>query len=131
MKSILAMSNKQKPSVLIVDDSTTNQVLLEALLQEEGYDTITAYSAKEAFRLLEKQLPDLILLDLLMPQINGFEFLTQVKANPNTINIPIVIVSAVGTKENIETCRELGAMDFFSKPIDIPIFLAKMKEYLA
>jgi len=63
--------------ILIVDDSTTNQVLLEAILQEEGYETVTAFGAKEAFKLIEKHRPKLILLDLLMPEVSGFDFLTR------------------------------------------------------
>ena len=117
-------------SILIIDDSTTNQVLLEAILQEEGYYTETAFNAKEAFAIIERNKPKLILLDLLMPQVNGFDILEKIKSNSNTSSIPVVVVSAVGTKENIDTCRNLGALDFFSKPIDIPIFLSKLKNYI-
>ena len=117
-------------SILIIDDSTTNQVLLEAILQEEGYYTETAFNAKEAFAIIERNKPKLILLDLLMPQVNGFDILEKIKSNSNTSSIPVVVVSAVGTKENIDTCRSLGALDFFSKPIDIPIFLSKLKNYI-
>lgn len=117
-------------SILIVDDSTTNLVLLEAILQEEGYNTDVALSAKEAFAIIERKKPDLILLDLLMPQVSGFEILEKLKSNLSTSEIPVVVVSAVSTKENVETCRRLGAVDFFAKPIDIPVFLSKFKEYL-
>jgi len=117
-------------SILIIDDSTTNQVLLEAILQEEGYYTETAFNAKEAFAIIERNKPKLILLDLLMPQVNGFDILEKIKSNDNTSSIPVVVVSAVGTKENIDICRSLGALDFFSKPIDIPIFLSKLKNYI-
>ena len=124
------MDNNSENSILIVDDSTTNIVLLEAILQEEGYKTYTALSAKEAFACLDKTKPDLILLDLLMPQVSGFEILERLKANLATSEIPVVVVSAVNTKENIELCKDLGADDFFSKPIDIPAFLAKLKVYM-
>lgn len=124
------MDNNSLNSILIVDDSTTNLVLLEAILQEEGYKTSTAINAKEAFASIEKGKPDLILLDLLMPQISGFDILERLKAYPSTSQIPVVVVSAVNTKENIEICKDLGAADFFSKPIDIPTFLSKLKDYL-
>jgi len=124
------MDNSSLNSILIVDDSTTNLVLLEAILQEEGYKTSTAINAKEAFASIEKSKPDLILLDLLMPQISGFDILERLKAYPSTSQIPVVVVSAVNTKENIELCKDLGAADFFSKPIDIPTFLSKLKDYL-
>lgn len=124
------MELNSQSSILIIDDSTTNQVLLEAILQEEGYKTETALSAKEAFAIIERRKPKLILLDLLMPQVNGFDVLERLKTNETTTSIPVIVVSAVGTKENIEICKNLGANDFFSKPIDIPVFLKKLKDYI-
>jgi len=124
------MEVNSNSSILIIDDSTTNQVLLEAILQEEGFSTETALNAKEAFAIIERKKPRLILLDLLMPQVNGFDILEKIKSNDITSSIPVIVVSAVGTKENIETCKNLGAVDFFSKPIDIPIFLSKLKNYI-
>ncbi|MFP4556689.1 MAG: PleD family two-component system response regulator [Bacteroidales bacterium] len=116
--------------ILIVDDSTTNQVLLEAILHEEGYKTVTAFGAKEAFKIIEKEKPQLILLDLLMPEVSGFDFLKEVKQKQETSDIPVIVVSAVGSNENISTCMEQGAVDFFSKPIDIPLFIQKVKHFV-
>jgi len=124
------MDNSNLNSVLIVDDSSTNLVLLEAILQEEGYRTFTAINAKEAFSIIEHSKPDIILLDLLMPQVSGFDILEKLKSNLSTSEIPVVVVSAVNTKENIELCKDLGAAGFFSKPIDIPVFLSKLKDFL-
>jgi CheY-like chemotaxis protein len=124
------MRNPSLISILIVDDSATNLVLLEAILQEEGYKTTTAFNAKEAFSVVEKNRPDLILLDLLMPQVSGFNILEKLKSDNATSKIPIIVVSAVNTKENIDTCRNLGALDFFAKPIDIPVFLNKLRMYI-
>lgn len=124
------MDNKNSNSILIVDDSSTNLVLLEAILQEEGYKTYTALNAKEAYSSIEKYKPDLILLDLLMPQVSGFDILEKLKAFPSTSEIPVIVVSAVNTKENIELCKEMGAADFFSKPIEIPTFLSRLKDFI-
>lgn len=124
------MSSEKKPVILIIDDSSTNLVLLDAILQEEGYIIETAFSAKEALKIVDQRIPDLILLDLLMPQVSGFDFLTKLKSNPTTNKIPVVVVSAVGTKENIENCYNLGVVDFINKPIDIPVFLKKVVDYL-
>lgn len=115
--------------ILIVDDSATNQVLLEAILHEEGFQTQTAFSVKEALSAIEKTLPQLILLDLLMPEVSGFSFLERVKMEKDFAHIPIIVVSAVSTKENRERCMELGAADFISKPIDMPLFLNKVKRF--
>lgn len=117
--------------ILIVDDSTTNQVLLEAILREEGYETTTAFGAREAFKLMEKSKPKLILLDLLMPEVSGFDFLKEIKAKTALSDIPIIIVSAVGTSENRDICLDMGASDFFSKPIDIPSFVSRIKAFTA
>ena len=108
-----------KKKILAIDDSSTNIVLLNAVLVQHGYEVITAFSAKEAFKLLEKESPDLILLDLLMPEISGIDFLEHIKKEKKLKDIPVVIVSAVGSKENISLTRELGAVSFISKPVDI------------
>ena len=78
------MDNSNLNSVLIVDDSATNLVLLEAILQEEGYRTFTAFNAKEAFSIIEHKKPDIILLDLLMPQVSGFDILEKLKYGSKT-----------------------------------------------
>lgn len=106
-------------SVLLVDDSTTNIVLLEAILEEKGYTIFSALSAKEAFSILEKEVPDLILLDLLMPKISGFEFLEKIRAEENTRKIPVIVVSAVTNEEEISRIRSMGTVDFIHKPIDM------------
>jgi len=117
------MDNSSLPTILIVDDSTTNLVLLEAILQEEGYKTDTAFNAKEAFAIIARNKPDLILLDLLMPQVSGFDILEKLKANLSTSGIPVAVVSAVGTQENVEMCKSLGAVDFFTNRLTYPFSL--------
>ncbi len=119
-----------KKKILVIDDSSTNIVLLNAVLIQNGYEVITALNAKEAFHLLEKESPDLILLDLLMPEISGFDFLDDIKHDRKLKDIPVVIVSAVGTKENIHLTQKLGAVSFISKPIDIDQLLATVTQLL-
>jgi len=106
-------------TILVVDDSTTNVVLLDAILSEKGYKIIKTLSAMEAYACMEKQLPDLILLDLLMPQINGFDFLRKVKTDQRTAGIPVIVISAVTNAEDIKLTKELGAAEFMEKPINI------------
>lgn len=106
--------------ILVIDDSTTNVVLLEAILSEKGYHIETALNAREAFVKLEKQLPDLILLDLLMPKVNGFEFLEQLRKEERTNETPVIVISALNTDdENYKKIGKLDAVDFIRKPIDI------------
>ena len=108
-----------KRPILIIDDSNTNVVLLEAILGTKGYTTRTALSVKEAMPIIDNDRPGMILLDLLMPEISGYDFLKSMKADENYKDIPIVVVSALTDDVNIEQTKELGAIDFLKKPIDI------------
>jgi len=114
------MENEPKnKTVLVIDDSTTNIVLLQAILFKKGYEIQTALSVKEAYSIMEKKLPDLILLDLLMPRVNGYDFLKEIKSNDTMQNIPVVVVSALTDQENIKKTIEFGAHSFVKKPVEI------------
>ena len=116
--------------ILIVDDSNTNVVLLEAILVSRGYHIQTAYNVDEAHNMLKKERPELILLDLLMPRISGYQFLDQLKKNNETRDIPVIIVSAVTDAPNIQKTFELGAIDYIEKPVDIKTLLTKVEKPL-
>ena len=117
-------------NVLIVDDSETNLVLLEAILEDAGCNVEKAYSAKEAMIFLSKSIPNLILLDLLMPNENGFDMLKKIKKLDELKSIPVIIVTAFANKENRMIASDLGAEDVLEKPIDIPAFLNKIDRAL-
>jgi CheY-like chemotaxis protein len=120
-----------KPSrILVVDDSNTNTLLLNAILTEKGYQTITALSVREANASISKQNPDLILLDLLMPKISGIDFLKLLKSDEKTSNIPVMVVSAITDEEVIRKIMELGAVDFLKKPIDIQYLVDRVGDIL-
>jgi CheY-like chemotaxis protein len=123
---------RMKPSkILVIDDSTTNIVLLEAVLKERGYQIETALNAREAFLRIEKQIPDLILLDLLMPKVSGFDFLEELRKNEKTRKTPVIVISAINTDdENARRIENLEAVDFIRKPIDIQYLVSKVKEIL-
>jgi two-component system, cell cycle response regulator DivK len=106
-------------NILVVDDSTTNIVLLEAILEENGYIIDSAASVKEALQCIDKKIPDLILLDLLMPKVSGFEFLETLRADERTRLIPVMVISAITDEDSINRILRLGAVDFIKKPIDI------------
>ncbi|HYX07383.1 MAG TPA: response regulator [Bacteroidales bacterium] len=130
VKPAVNMKEKNKPTILVIDDSTTNVVLLEAILNDHGYKIDTAFNAKEAFQIISRQLPDLILLDLLMPRINGYEFLESIKSKEATRNIPVVVISAVTDNENIKKTMKLGAHDYIKKPVDIQNLVDKVTSIL-
>ncbi len=103
--------------VLIVDDETHNRSLLEIMLSSEGYELLTAASGEEALTVVEEQHPDLILLDIMMPEMNGFQVTTILKANPETEHIPIIILSAIDDVGARKRGLEVGAVAFLTKPI--------------
>ncbi len=109
----------KKKSILIIDDSNTNVVLLEAILSTKGFRVVTALSVKEAMTILQKTRPDLILLDLLMPEISGFDFLEQTSNKSELRDIPVIVVSALTDEMNIIKTKKLGAVEFVEKPVNI------------
>jgi len=122
--------NSNQPLILVVDDSTTNVVLLEAILDEKGYRIETALNAKEAYAIIAQQIPDLILLDLLMPKISGFDFFEQIRNNEKTRSTPVIVVSALTDEENVTKIMEMGAIDFIKKPIDLQYLVEKVESVL-
>jgi CheY-like chemotaxis protein len=124
------MKTKNEMNILVVDDSTTNIVLLEAILEERGYKIYTALNAREAYAIIAKHQPDLILLDLLMPKISGFDFLEEIKKRKETRDTPVIIVSALADEENIDKILNMGAIDFVKKPIDLQYLVNKVESLL-
>jgi two-component system cell cycle response regulator DivK len=117
--------------ILVIDDSTTNIVLLEAILTAKGYQIETALNAREAFMHIEKHIPDLILLDLLMPKVSGFDFLELLRKEEKTQKTPVIVISAINTdEENTRRINDLETVDFIRKPIDIQYLVNKVDEIL-
>ncbi|AMC34826.1 EAL domain-containing response regulator [Janthinobacterium sp. B9-8] len=106
------------PTILIVDDEIQNRKLLEALLRPEGYFTRCAASGEEALASIAEHAPDLILLDIMMPGMDGFEVAVILKANPATSNIPIIMVTALDDRSARLAGLNAGAEEFLSKPVD-------------
>jgi len=124
------MEENKDYKILVVDDSTTNVVLLEAILDEKGYRIETALNANEAYSIIEKETPDLILLDLLMPKISGFDFLEEIRKIEKTKNTPVIVVSALTDEENVDRIMKMGAIDFVKKPIDLQYLVERVEQVL-
>ncbi|MFH1654277.1 MAG: response regulator [Pseudomonadota bacterium] len=121
---------KYKPKILVVDDEPRNVRLLEAHLSLQNYEILAAYSGKDAMRMASEDKPDLILLDIMMPDIDGFEVTRRLRLDEKTRLMPIVLITALNeTKDRIKGI-EAGCDDFISKPFDSNEVLARVKTLL-
>jgi two-component system, sensor histidine kinase and response regulator len=102
--------------VLIIDDELELKEEVETILKFEHFDVYSASDATESLQILKRTIPDLILCDILMPELNGFELFGQLKKNPETANIPFIFMTALGDRKNLRKGMELGADDYLVKP---------------
>ena len=116
--------------VLIIDDSLTNNVLIENILKSEGLESLVAYSGKEALKFLKQEKPSLILLDIMMPEMDGFMFLEQIKKHKLN-DIPVIIITAKDDIECIDRAKNAGVENFILKPVDINKVIKSVKKHLA
>jgi len=117
-------------SVLIVDDNPQNVELIQAYLENLNCTTHTAVDGVEALEMVAKTRPDLILLDIMMPRMSGFEVCRRLKADPATRDIPIIMVTALNELGDIERGVEAGTDDFLSKPVNKLELVTRVKSLL-
>jgi putative two-component system response regulator len=125
-----AITLKRNQHILVVDDSVELAMLMQELLASRGYEVQVAYSAAEAEREIGADPPDLILLDVLMPGKNGYELCRELKENPETRLIPIVMITGLADRENKIRGIEAGADEFLNKPIFAEELFARVKSLL-
>src|SRR5262245_61300162 len=113
--------------VLVVDDILANVKLLEARLSAEYFDVLTAYSGPEALAVLENERIDVVLLDVMMPALDGFEVCRRIKASPKTMHVPVVMVTALDQTTDKVQGLEAGADDFLTKPVDDIALITRVK----
>ncbi len=106
-------------TVLVCDDELMNRKLASKILKKEGYDVLEATNGQEAIDLLQNNRIDLILMDLMMPKMDGYEAIKIIKKDVNTSTIPLIIISALSDKEAINKGLSLSAYEYLTKPFDL------------
>ena len=124
------MENLEGLRILIVDDMVKNLKVLGAILKEAGYEILVATSGLEALELLENVRPDLILLDLMMPKMNGFEVCNKLKDNEELAGVPVIFLTAKTDIEDVVAGFEAGAVDYIKKPFSSKELLQRVKNHL-
>jgi len=124
------MTTTSKPMVLIVDDVPKNLQVLGSHLKQENMEIAVATNGKQALNITEKIIPDLILLDVMMPELDGFETCKQLKANPETSDIPVIFLTARSETEDVINGLKLGAVDYVTKPFHGAELITRVKTHL-
>ena len=131
MKYMPQDNRESSAQVLIVDDMDINVDILANIIEEMGYQPLCALSVEEAFGFLRNSLPQLILLDVSMPQMDGYEFCSLLKKSPVTRDIPVIFISALDTIQDKIKGLELGAADFITKPFEAAEVMMRVENHLA
>jgi two-component system, sensor histidine kinase and response regulator len=118
-------------SILIVDDTQQNVMVLSQMLRDAGYKVFAAFNGEDALKLLEKRKPELILLDVMMPGMNGFQVCEKLKVNPDTQRIPVIFLSALNDIESKVKAFEAGGVDYITKPFQHQEVLARIELHLS
>lgn len=116
-----------KPFIMVVDDNKITTKLLRRYLEANSYDAKEAYDGIDCLEKIEEKLPDAIIMDVMMPRMDGYETVRRLKAQDITKHIPVVIVTALNDVANQIKSIEAGADDFLSKPIEEKLLIAKVK----
>jgi DNA-binding response OmpR family regulator len=122
--------NRNPPAILVVDDDWMNRELLQAHLEAAGFLVIAANSGDKALGIISTQIPDLVLLDVRMPGMDGYEVCARLKSDEATYHVPIVIVTALDKDEDYLKAVEAGADDFLPKPFNSVVMLARIRSLL-
>ncbi len=131
MKPKRAEKEQEKtPVVLVVDDDQPSLELLQAYLEDTDCETVPAHDGLQALEIVAKKAPDLILLDIMMPKMSGFEVCKRIKNDPKTSDIPVIMVTALNEFGDIERGIDCGTDDFLSKPVNKLELLTRVKTML-
>ncbi len=124
------MESSERPTVLVVDDNRMNIDLLVEILKND-YELLVALNGVTALEIIKETLPDIILLDIMMPEMNGYEVCRRLKSDPRTQKIPVIFITAKTQTEDEALGLAIGAVDYLTKPVNPAIVLARIKTHLA
>ena len=124
------IAGKPEVKILLVDDNTTNLQVLRETLEPLGCKILIAKSGTSALSIIEKAVPDLVLLDIMMPEMDGYEVCRRLKANDATRHVPVIFLSALGDAEDEAKGLALGAVDYITKPINPDLVRARVRNHL-
>lgn len=116
--------------VLVVDDNEMNRDMLSRRLKRQEYEVLMAEDGEKALEILQSNAVDLVLLDIMMPKLSGYEVLEQIKQNPATKHLPVIMISAVDDLDSVVKCIELGAEDYLFKPFNPVLLKARVSASL-
>lgn len=129
--TLLSPEGNRRKRILVVDDEEDIVYLLREALQDEGYQTFGAYNGQEALEIVQKEKPDLILLDIMMPKIDGYSLNQQLKKHQETHNIPVIVISGRGQLRDLFLLnQEAPIADFLEKPFPVKLLLEKIEQVL-
>ena len=129
-KSVGTMVKERGHSILVVDDNPVTRVLCSRVLGREGYEVLLAEDGIEALRLVKEKPVDLVLLDVMMPGLDGFDVLEALRKIHPTDQLRVLMVTAKDQSEDIVRAFETGADDYITKPLDLPVMLARVRAQL-
>jgi CheY-like chemotaxis protein len=124
------MVTERRKVVMIVDDESIMVAVLQRHTSNAGYDYVVATNGQEALDKIAKDPPDMVLLDLMMPGMNGFETCRRIRANEKTKNIPVIIVTALHSQSDSSDAASCGASEFLTKPVDGALLAKRLRHYI-
>lgn len=130
MNTINPEIDQTKVTVLIVDDIPLNVMLIEKMLGQYQFRKLSANSGEAALDIVSKEHPDLILLDLMMPGIDGYEVISRLRADDKSKDTPIIVLSALNSNDDIQKAMRLGANEFITKPVVMDKLLSHVSNYI-
>jgi DNA-binding response OmpR family regulator len=123
------MATERRKKILIVDDEESIRVALHRYVTNAGYDYVTASDGQEALAIISKDVPDLVLLDLMLPGLNGFEICRRIRADKETAKLPVIIVTGLHSEADSADARASGANAFLTKPVKAEDLMRVIHQY--